>query len=136
MNYTIAKEHFDNHRYSEAFFIFKNIAEDQKNSLILRANALNMMGVIINGFSPDLDPEDKFGFKYFEMAVQLDPDNIGALLNIVEYYEDLPSPNSQLLTFKTACERLFGELSNDITSEQLSKVKTIYYRLFPVSESK
>lgn len=123
MNYTVAKQYFENYNYRDAFSCFKQIAEDDKNALVVRANALNMMGVIVSGFSPDLDIEDVSGFKYFQKAIELDSNNIGALLNIIESHEDLPSDNKQQLTYIMACKRLATELSDRITPHQLSKVR-------------
>lgn len=89
-----------------------------------------MMGVIVTGFSPDLDIEDESGIRYFNKAIELDAHNIGALLNIVESYEDSSSRNNMLSVFKTVCERLLNELSNSITTEQLSKVRIKYGKFF------
>jgi hypothetical protein len=123
MNFNIGEQYFESRQYDFAFDIFRKIANDETADKVLRANSFNLMGVIISGFAPHLDKEDESGLKYFKKAIELDPDHIGALLNIVDTFGKLPSMHSDHLAFHLAYKKLVKDLMHQITANDRERLR-------------
>ncbi|MBE9041838.1 hypothetical protein IQ235_13715 [Oscillatoriales cyanobacterium LEGE 11467] len=97
----------DRASHEEAFLAFKEIAQNQILEKSIRAEAYNMMGVIIAEPAPDLSKnEDESGLEYFKAALELDENNLGAALNILEGYRTSPTGHSDRESVKLACSLL------------------------------
>ena len=126
MEFKNAEDLFDNGQYKLAFEKFKQIAENNIFALSVRADSYNMMGAIINGFAPYLDKEDENGLKYFLKAIDLDENNIGALLNIVNTFGEDPSMHKNREVFEKAYNRFETDLSDKISTDELIRMKSKY----------
>jgi hypothetical protein len=126
--YEFAEEMFDQGLYKESFAIFKKIALDENLKNAVRGDAYNMLGAIMC-FDPSVDPEDESGLKYFSKALELDPENIGALFNIVTNFGSSPNNHENVDLFNLAVNRLLemkSKLSVDdirILNEKLKEWK-------------
>ncbi|WP_347067852.1 hypothetical protein [Flavobacterium sp. WV_118_3] len=80
-----AEDLFTKGNFITSFNLFKSLTESSEFTDLEKAEAFNMMGVIIL-FDPLIDIEDETGLKYFKKALELDDENVGALLNVVENF--------------------------------------------------
>lgn len=104
-NYFEAESCFEKGEYRKSYTLFKTIAENEELSHKLRSDAFCMMGVLIL-FDPENDIEDESGITYFFRAAQLDPQNIGALFNIIENFGTSPNSHNNIIAFDFALEQL------------------------------
>lgn len=81
--YEIAEEIFNIGNYIKAFETFKNITENNSSSDEEKSDAFNMMGVIVL-IDTRVENKDESGLEYFIKSLDINPLNIGALLNIIE----------------------------------------------------
>ena len=74
--------------FQEAFEIFHEISLATEATNNVKADALNMMGLIVWSMAPELAHENEAeeGLAYFKQALKLDPKNLGALLNVAENF--------------------------------------------------
>lgn len=108
-DFMLAESMFMEGNGEEAFWIFSQIAVDELRNNAERADAYNMMGVIVNGIAPHLDLEDESGLKYYKKALLLDPDNIGALLNIIGSFGMSPNMHRDVDVFLDTYNRLMNK---------------------------
>lgn len=71
-----------NNQYKDAFREYERLIETNTLDNEAMAEAYNMLGVITL-FDKDIDVIDDTGLFYFKQSLQFDPNNIGALLNII-----------------------------------------------------
>ena len=81
--YEIAEENFHSGDYLQAFEAFKKITKSTSSSDEEKADAFNMMGAIVL-MDTRVEFDDESGLEYFAKSLEIDPHNIGALLNIIE----------------------------------------------------
>jgi hypothetical protein len=77
-----------------------------------------MMGVIISSFAPDLDIESDNGIEYFRKAVELDPECLGCLLNVVNTFGEYIHGHGDRKLFKKAYFALAGPLKDRLTTQE------------------
>ncbi len=109
--------------YEESFVAFEKIAKDSNCEESLRAEAYNMMGVIISGPAPYLSKdEDESGLEYFKAALKLDDKNLGAALNILEGYQTSPTGHSDRESVELACNLLKKGCWDELSEEDKTLV--------------
>lgn len=125
--YDIAEGFFSKGDFEKAFILFKAISEDLNYCDGVRANAYNMMGVVVL-FDPMVYPEDESGLIFFLKAIDADPENIGALLNVLANFGLSVNSHKNINAFDMAINRLeelgykFSKSEIDILEEK-NKVK-------------
>ncbi|WP_154656445.1 hypothetical protein [Flavobacterium suncheonense] len=100
-----AEDFFDKGDFLASFNHFKSITENDKFDNLEKADAFNMMGVIIL-FDPMIDIEDETGLKYFRKALELDDENVGALLNVIENFGLSVNNHKDVILFDFAIGQL------------------------------
>jgi hypothetical protein len=85
-NFDNAKKLFDLHNFDKAFDMFEKVANNDSFTNEERAEAFNMMGVIVSGFAPYIAPEESNGVHFYKKALSLNPSCISALLNIISSF--------------------------------------------------
>jgi len=127
MTYESAMANLENGQYKKAFETFKVLAEMIATPKEIRADCFNMMGAIINAFDPYIDADsDESGLTYFRKAIDLQPNHVGALLNIVENFDpkrSFPSLHNDSDAFQLAARRLLTELATKLTNADIDRVK-------------
>jgi hypothetical protein len=103
--YDTAEGYFSKGNFEKAFILFKAISEDLNYYDGVRANAYNMMGVVVL-FNPIIYPEDESGLVFFLKAIDADSGNIGALLNIVANFGLSVNSHKDISAFDMAIKRL------------------------------
>jgi hypothetical protein len=120
--FEIGEELLYNLKCDKAFDIFKEIAEDEKNTNLIKAEAFNMMGVIISGFTPYLGiANSNDGLYYYLKAIDLAPNCLGALFNIISQTSYVEMSNSiprHDLLFVVFYEKLRFDLFEELSQEQ------------------
>ena len=128
-NFDIAEDLFNKNQYELAFDMFKAIAENELNDACTRAEAYNMLGVIISGPCPYLVEResgiDESGVQYFEAAMMLDPKNIGAAHNIIEAFYEGPTGHQNLNLVKQACVNLKRWNFSSLTPKEQVRINEI-----------
>jgi hypothetical protein len=96
--------------YESSFKLFQEMIADKTLDAENRADAYNMLGVIISGPCPYLCKEihdvDETGIQCFKLSLELDPSNIGAAFNILESYDKETTGHKDRKLLKSACETL------------------------------
>src|SRR5262245_55410862 len=113
--------------FHEAFACFQRLALDVAADRAARADAFNLMGVAVLA-SPDLGVGDECGLSFYRQALELDPDNLGALLNVVATCGDHIPDHQDLELLQLAIsglERRWGEL--DATAQASVAAKRVKY---------
>ena len=117
MSYSFEKgeELYYSGNYEESFAIFKAILNDAETTSVERSDALNMLGVLLDS-DPNLilDSEFQQSVKFFKRAIELNPDNLGALLNVIEGFGNSFNQHRDLELFKLAYDKLL-KLSNKLS---------------------
>ena len=129
-----AKILFFQNKYDESFELFNIIALDKSIDKIERSNSFNMLGVIIIGPCPYLDPEDETGLKYFKKALELDPENLGALFNVTATFGTSPNMHRNSKLFMFAYNKLL--MKKAILTEQDKKSLNEKFELMKKLETK
>lgn len=130
MNEKSAEEHFKMGNMELAFELFKKRAEDLTLEPAIRSDAFNMMGVLVNAYLPGDKIKDITGYSLFERAIELNPDNAGALCNIIMTYGDGDFEHLNKTTAIWACERvLHGKFDPGIETKLLEEIQERYNRL-------
>jgi hypothetical protein len=131
MNITFdeAENLFEKGCYEEAFTAFANIAENSEYDLSLRSDAYNMMGVIISGSSPYLSDSDESGLLYFKIALQINPENLGAAFNIIETYDSDPTGHQDKEIVRIACKSLEDNFGDKLSEHEKELVEKAYRKL-------
>ena len=129
MKFNRAEQLLEEGEYEIAFKLFEEITEDESSGNELKADAFNMLGVIISGFAPYLDEQDESGLCYFVKAIEVNPLCLGALLNIVFNYttnkKHLFSMHSDselfILAYDTLNNKLWESLSISVKKDLKTK---------------
>jgi hypothetical protein len=125
-----AEEHFSQGNVELAFELFKLRAEDETIEPGIRSDAFNMMGVLVNSYLPGDGFKDITGYSLFVRAIELNPDNAGALCNLVMTYGEGDFEHLNKTTAIWACERVLnGKFGPPIETELLNEIREIYNRL-------
>ncbi|MDV3352052.1 hypothetical protein QGP82_25450 [Leptothoe sp. LEGE 181152] len=128
-SFNIAEDLFEKNQYESAFEIFEKLAENEQNEACIRAEACNMLGIIISGPCPYLSERnhevDESGVQYFKAAMTLDPKNIGAAHNIIDAFYEGPTGHQDVNLAKQACENLMRWNLTKITPEEKAKISKI-----------
>ena len=118
MFFEAAEKQFYLSHYEEAFAAFNAIAQNHHLSKYIRAEAYNMMGVIIAGCAPYLSKnEDESGLEYFQAALNLDEKNLAAALNILGGYRTSPTGHNNRESVELACHLLEKNNWHDLSAE-------------------
>jgi hypothetical protein len=80
--FDMAEKFMKNYQYKEAFKEYRKLIEEYSLDDISIAEAYNMLGVITI-IDKNIEVIDDTGLFYFKQALNYDPNNIGALLNVV-----------------------------------------------------
>lgn len=128
MTLEVAHEYLKGYRFNLAFEAFKEIAGNESHDSITRSEAYNMMGVIVNGFL--VLPDDEVGLEYFRRALELDPNAIGVLLNIVNTFGVGPSMHLDEPLFKRVYDRLLEDFVSEIPVDELILIKKKYAEFY------
>lgn len=123
--YDEARYQFDIGNVEEAFYAFKKLAEDASIDQKIRAYSYAMMGTI-NGNLMNLDPVEDSGVEYYRKAFELDPTDVGLLLNIVFSFGNEPFLHHDREFFSRAYGLLVENYWNELTPDQQKSVKKIY----------
>lgn len=123
------EELYYNGNYKESFEVFKAILNDSKITLIKKSDVFNMLGVLLS-IEPSLSINNEFkeSLSYFKKAIELNPNNLGALLNIVEGFGKSFDQHENIKLFKLVYDKL-TELSNELSNSD-KKMIELKYRLY------
>lgn len=91
----LADKSFNEGNFGEAFDLYNVIYLDSNISSQDRAEAANMMGVMLM-YDPSLDTEDESGLTYYKKALLLDPENLSALLNVINSFGTVVNSHTDL----------------------------------------
>ncbi len=115
-----AEKLFHEHRFNEAFDLFKEIIEIKEIDNELKAEAYNMLGLIVL-WDPEIDLLDESGISYYKKAIALDANCISALSNIFTLYGDKVDNHTDFELFKYSIGKL-RELNFEFSSDELKKI--------------
>lgn len=113
--------------YDESFKSFKSIAQNLELPNSIRSQAYNFLGVIVSAVAPHLGEGDESGTSFYIKAIELDSDNIDALLNIISSY-NTSTTNSVGLhkNHKLFLESIFRiklQLRDSLKVDDMSKIE-------------
>jgi len=115
-----AEELFCFGNYDLSLAAFKNIAENYENSSRLRADALNMIGVLLSG--PLSGSSYESHMDYFKSALSLDPENQGALMNVIELFGDEVNQHQDIQLLKNSVELVRKHYWSELSEEERARV--------------
>lgn len=115
-----AEKLFYEHRFNDAFDLFMEIIEMNGIDNELKAEAYNMLGVIVL-WDPGIDLLDESGIYYYKKAIALDGNCISALSNIFVLYGDKVDNHTDFELFKYSIGKL-RELNFEFSPNDLSKI--------------
>ena len=129
ISFNIAEDLFEKGQDESAFEMFKTLAENKQNEDCVRAEAYNMLGIIVSGPCPYLSERyhevDESGVQYFKAAMTLDPKNIGAAHNIIDAFYEGPTGHQDVNLAKQACANLKRWNQTNLTPEEQVKINEI-----------
>jgi hypothetical protein len=130
MSSSQAQALFENGEYELAYESFKSMAENILENVEVRSDAYAMLGMIIFNI---IDVEDgQAGLVYFRRALELKPDNIGALYNVVQtFYPPHHTYHNDKAFFMEAFNKLTGDLRDKVTERLMSEVLSKYENVRP-----
>lgn len=88
--YEKAEKQFSIGSFEEAFASFETIGNSQEAGVELQSEAFNMLGLILFNAAPHLAQENEIeeGLAFFEKSLELNPENLGTMLNILVNFGD------------------------------------------------
>lgn len=115
-----AEKLFHEDRFNDAFDLFKEVIELKEADNELKAEAYNMLGVIVL-WDTGIDPSDESGISYYKKAIALDGNCISALSNIFVLYGDKVDNHTDFELFNYSIGKL-RELNFEFSPNDLSKI--------------
>ncbi|WP_177762628.1 hypothetical protein [Flavobacterium sp. I3-2] len=119
-----ANDYFNNDDFSSAFSVYKKAIEngafEDKEEL---SEIYNLLG-LISVFDRTVDTMDETGLFYFKKSLEINSENISALVNIITCFGDLPEDHKDVEITKQAIEKL-KVLSYDFTVIEIQKINKI-----------
>ena len=101
--YAIAEALCKDHEYKKSFSLFQEIALDTNNSNVTRADAYNMMGILVECFDPSLaSGDDESGLEHYKAALELDENNLPALANVLGSFGESFPHHQDTAAFRAA----------------------------------
>lgn len=105
--------------HEKAFRFFQAIATDLALDARRRADAYTWLGSLVR-IDPSLGEGDECGLSFYQRAVELDSDNLGAMLGIAETFGDSIADHQDQASFRRAIAWLLeheGALDERLRSE-------------------
>jgi tetratricopeptide (TPR) repeat protein len=120
--YETAENYFSKSEYEAAFQLYKEVTEDLNSDIESKVHSFNMMGIIVSSFVPGMDIESDNGIEYFRKSIELDPDCVLCLYNILSTYGKHIYGHNDQQYFALAYKRLIGPLRSKLTDDQYEDI--------------
>jgi hypothetical protein len=91
--------------YEKAFRFFQRVATDSNQNAACRADAYVWMGTLVRA-EPRLGEGDECGFSFYRRALDLDPDNLWAMLGVADTFGDYVPDHQDKAAFRRAMQWL------------------------------
>lgn len=124
--FDMAEKFMKNYQYKAAFEEYRKLIEDYSLDDISIAEAYNMLGVITI-IDKNIEVIDDTGLFYFKQALNYDPNNIGALLNVILTFGNSFENHLDYLLTEQCIDRVLSlpvELS-DLEKKNLSEKRIL-----------
>lgn len=122
--------------HEEAFRFFQAIACDAAQDSRSRADAYVWMGTLVR-IAPSLGDEDECGLSFYQRALELDPENLGAMVGIVETFGGHVPDHQDDSSFRRAMAWLLrhrDSLNEDVRGE-IDRIRSKHARVLSGSPS-
>ena len=117
--YAIAEALYEDLEYKKSFSLFQEIALDTNNSNVTRADAYNMMGILVECCDPSLaSGDDESGLEHYKAALELDEDNLAALAGIMGSFGESFPDHQDTAAFRAAYSKAMLR-RNEFTKEEI-----------------
>ena len=115
--YAIAEALYEDLEYKKSFSLFQEIALDTNNSNVTRADAYNMMGILVECCDPSLaSGDDESGLEHYKAALELDEGNLAALASVLRSFGE--SDHQDTAAFRAAYSKAMLR-RNEFTKEEI-----------------
>ena len=124
--YAIAEALYEDLEYKKSFSLFQEIALDTNNSNVTRADAYNMMGILVECCDPSLaSGDDESGLEHYKAALELDENNLSALANVLGSFGESFPHHQDTAAFRAAYNKAML-LQDEFTKGEIQRWQEKY----------